>query len=377
MAAITLTEAGETFGVGFINDLFLTFYYGGNVTNITSTSAEASWTYQPDEFDPTTQTATVLLNGVNLNAGGTVNSITFQIEGVALFTITGVSFNFAELEDAINDSDIGDVIDIFEGTPLTGNFKNATGDLFMFGLGGKDTLTFGSGNDTFYADGGKDTIKMGAGNDMVYLGNNYGFAAGGKATIDGGAGKQDYVMMSDFETDFFSKGQKVKMSDLDFKLDGYRVVLKNFEGLVGTNFGDTIVGTKKNDIIAGADGNNVITGGKGADLLSGGSGKDRYVYLGEKDSTLNKFDLIGGFEHNRDRIDLSKIDPDTANDKFRFIGEGDLKRAGDVAYRHIEGDEGDFDDRTVISINIDKKGGPDMEIRLSGLVDLTAADFIL
>ena len=360
MATITLTQAGETYGTSFINDLFLTFYYGGSVTNITSTSAEVSWTYQPDEFDPTTQTATVLLNGVNLNAGGTVNSITFQLQGTAFFTLSGVNFNFAALEDAIDDKDIPDIIDIFQGTSLSGNFKDATGEMFLFGLGGKDTLTFGSGNDMFYAD------------------DNYGFAAGGKATIDGGAGKQDYVMMSDFETDYFSKGQKVKMADLDFKVDGYRVVLKNFEGIVGTNFGDTIVGTKKNDMISGADGNNVMTGGKGADILSGGAGKDRYVYLGEKDSTPGKSDFIGDFQHNRDKIDLSKIDPDTANGKFRFIGESDLNRAGDVAYRHIEGNEGDdFDDRTVISINIDKRGGPDMEIRLFGLIDLTAADFIL
>lgn len=295
MATITLTETGQTFGVGFINDLFLTFYYGGNVTNITPTSAEVSAIFQPDEFDPTTQTLTVILNGVDLNAEGTVNSFTFQIEGTALFTISGVSFDFAALEDAINESDISDLVDIFEGTSLSGDFTNATGDLFLFGLGATDTLTFGSGNDIFYADGGKDIINMGAGNDMVYLGNLYEFAASGKSTIDGGAGKLDYVMMSDFETDYFSKGQKVNMSNLDFKLDGYRILLKNFEAIVGTNFGDTIIGTKKNDVIEGSGGNNVITGGGGADYLTGGSGKDKFVYLKEKDSTLSKFDTIGNF----------------------------------------------------------------------------------
>jgi Ca2+-binding RTX toxin-like protein len=46
------------------------------------------------------------------------------------------------------------------------------------------------------------------------------------------------------------------------------------EGVIGTNFADTLTGSSANDVLKGGDGNDTINGGAGNDILVGGSGAD-------------------------------------------------------------------------------------------------------
>ena len=75
---------------------------------------------------------------------------------------------------------------------------------------------------------------------------------------------------------------------------------KNFEGVIGTAFADTLTGTAAadqlrggggNDVISGLGGDDRIVGGVGADTMTGGTGSDTFVF----DTAPNAVDSVTDF----------------------------------------------------------------------------------
>ncbi|WP_155264808.1 beta strand repeat-containing protein, partial [Sphingomonas segetis] len=140
-----------------------------------------------------------------------------------------------------------------------------------------DTLVGGSGTDTLVGGSGADILRGGAGND----------------TLDGqgDSGQFDLIDLSDGSTGInftltqSSTATTVNLSSIGLSSstgDNY----KNMEGVVGTNFNDTLNGSNLadelrggggNDSLNGNDGNDILKGDAGTDTLNGGAGNDTLI----------------------------------------------------------------------------------------------------
>ncbi|SDE38216.1 VCBS repeat-containing protein [Variovorax sp. CF079] len=182
-----------------------------------------------------------------------------------------VAVNFTLVQSAASTS-------IANGTGGLGNndtYQNIEG---VIGTASADNLTGSASN---------DIIRGGAGSD----------------TLDGAGGAGDLLDFSDgtagltFTLTQGSSATSFNASAAGLGSDTY----KNFEGVIGTAFADTITGSASadqlrggggNDAIDGLGGDDRIVGGTGADTLTGGADNDTFVF----DSAPNAVDAISDFD---------------------------------------------------------------------------------
>ena len=164
-------------------------------------------------------------------------------------------------------------------------------DMIVIGGIVADTITTGSGNDTIRGGAGNDTIDGGAGIDLLDLSDATGA-----------------ISMTLTQS---SSSMPLNLSLVGLGSDTY----KNIEGVIGSDFNDTITGSSSND---------VLIGGKGADVLSGGGGIDTFKYLaGDANATDSILDFTTG--SSGDVIDLSGLlasAPGNKADDVRFLYTG-------------------------------------------------------
>ncbi|MGB3146956.1 MAG: Hint domain-containing protein [Paracoccaceae bacterium] len=176
------------------------------------------------------------------------------------------------------------------------------------GTSGGDALTGGVGNDTIYGGGttsqtgtGNDTINAGAGNDVIFAGD-------GNDTLQGGAGADTlYGGTGTDAVSYSSSGSAVNVNLSTGTASGGDAtgdVLNSIEGVIGSNFNDTLTGSSGanyidggagadsivagdgNDTVLGGDGNDTIDAGAGNDSVSGGLGNDS-IYGGTGSDTID------------------------------------------------------------------------------------------
>jgi VCBS repeat-containing protein len=192
------------------------------------------------------------------------------IEDLLDFSDGTLAVNFTLVQSAASTS-------IVNGTGGLGNndaYQNIEG---VIGTGLADTLTGSAAN---------DILRGGAGND----------------TLDGAGGTGDLLDFSDgtagltFTLTQSSSTTSFNASAAGLGTDGY----KNFEGVIGTAFADTITGSASSDQLRGGGGNDAINGlagadriagGTGADILTGGADNDTFVF----DSAPNAVDSVTDF----------------------------------------------------------------------------------
>ncbi|ACK68554.1 Hemolysin-type calcium-binding region [Gloeothece citriformis PCC 7424] len=188
------------------------------------------------------------------------------------------------------------------------------------------------GNDTINGLGGNDTIYGGNGDDIIF---------GGFSSL---AGSSDF--------------------------------------LYGGNGNDSLVGGSGSDSLYGGNGNDTLTGGSGIDRMFGGAGADifRFSSISDSNTGIGNRDVIEDFTVGIDRIDLSAIDANldvAGNQAFSFIGTNDFSGAGVGQVRFTQV----FDSNPRTVIEIDREGDnnltTDMQIALSGIVNLSSSSFIL
>ena len=121
----------------------------------------------------------------------------------------------------------------------------------------------------------------------------------------------------------------------------------------------------------------IFVGGFGKQEYWGGSGENLYRYLAVSDSTqTGGEDVIANFHTSKDVIDLSRVDASLGKigiQNFTFIGSAALTAAGGqvdfvMNAAHTE---------TLVQVSLLGDSQPDMVIRLSGQLNLTAANFCL
>jgi len=159
--------------------------------------------------------------------------------------------------------------------------------------------------------------------------------------------------------------------------------------LTGNSAANILTGNKGNNVIdggagfdriTGGAGNDVLIGGTTLDLLNGGAGADSFIYVSTNDSVAGRgrSDLIQGFEHGIDHIDLSAIDGDpfvAGNQAFSYIGAAGFSglgaaSAGQMRLVNLSG-------FSVVQIDTDGNGGSNMQILVTSAAALTLGDFIL
>lgn len=296
----------------------------------------------------------------------------------------------------IENANGGNGADQIVGNDASNKLYGDSGNDVLYGGNNKDKLYGGSGNDRSYGEAGNDRLYMDAGND----------------TLDGGSGT-DWLYVTG------STNSVVNLARTSAQNTGYGTdIIKNIENasggtgvdkFYGTTGNNTLKGNNGNDILHGKNGNDVLYGGNnndklyggagndtlkgdagrdrlqgdaGKDILFGGADADTFVFRRTSDSsaTASKADVIIDFARG-DKIDLSAIDASTkltGNNAFTFDGTKAFgtSKDGDIYYKKFN-NAGTANDYTMVFIDTDNDRGTEMSIKLMGLYNLTASDFIL
>lgn len=154
-----------------------------------------------------------------------------------------------------------------------------------------------------------------------------------------------------------------------------------FRSLLGGS--DVLVGATRSDVINGYAGNDEITGKGSRDVLTGGTGYDDFNYVYVSDSkTGSGRDKITDFKHGVDDIDLSIIDANgsaSGNGSFTFLaakGASFSNTRGELRWLQYDF-AGTASDKTLVEGDTNGDAIADFQIELTGLVTLSASDFIL
>ena len=212
-----------------------------------------------------------------------------------------------------------------------------------------------SGKDRLYGKDDDDKLFGGSGSDKLYGGKNDDFLRGdtGNDTLSGSSGKD-----------------RLYGKDDDDKL-------------YGGSGKDKLYGGKDDDKLDGGSSGDLLQGGTGKDIMTGGTGADTFVFkkTSESKASASRADIIEDFKDGVDKINLKAIDASTelsGNNKFTFDDTksfGESKK-GDIYYKQFD-KSGKKNDYTMIYIDTDDDTDAEMSIRLTGLYDLSADDFIL
>lgn len=244
-----------------------------------------------------------------------------------------------------------------------------TGSLFA------DTLIGGGGDDTLRGRGGNDVMDGGSGddNDLLYGGDGDDqlFSASGDDTLIGGSGVDSLTLATS------SVGWSVSLSAGTAVLgDSRTLTLRSIETVEGSSLNDTITGNAAANLLFGGSGSDRLNGGSGedtlvggssADTLIGGAGADEFRFGTFSDSSPSATDRIADFAPGVDHIALPGA-PGIVT--YVFIGTGAFTgTANEVRFFSADG-------VTTIEVRLLGSSVNDMEIDLTGIVALTAADFL-
>ncbi len=143
----------------------------------------------------------------------------------------------------------------------------------------------------------------------------------------------------------------------------------------------TLYGAGQNVHMFGSTSETVFIGGAGGQYITGGFGANIFKYLAISDSIAIHPDTIeGNFDLAKDVIDLSAInaDPQGAMQNFTFIGTAPFSgSAGQVRYQYDPTTNETLVQAELVGDFLAGSDNPDFEIKLSGDVSLTAANFAL
>lgn len=153
--------------------------------------------------------------------------------------------------------------------------------------------------------------------------------------------------------------------------------------LTGDGARNGLIGLAGADTLDGLAGNDFIDGGLGADILTGGSGRDLFDFDSAKETglTVATRDIITDFAHLRDRVDLSGIDASSllgGNNAFTWRGTAGFSTdtGGELRFQKFDL-AGSANDYTLVYGDTDGDRGAEFQIKLDGLLNLTAADFVV
>ncbi|KNG92230.1 calcium-binding protein [Pseudaestuariivita atlantica] len=353
---IEWTNVGET---GLINTLdLITDVNDATRSNFTFAGSQNDETFNAPTLSDTGW-AEVYLNDGNDSYFGTADYLIFASLGNGNDTGTGGSGRDWIRGQAGDDSLIG-----------------GDGQDTLFGEDGNDTLLGGNDDDHLWASGmGADVLDGGDGSDTA----NYSDATG-RVLVDfqsdvSGAGFVRFFDEGAATGDTFANIENAIGGDFADNLrgDGASNMLE------GGGVSDRLYGRAGDDILDGGTGADAMYGNLGADTMTGGDDagrRDRYIYFQANETGVGSGnrDVITDFVSGEDRIELSRIDADITQgfkQRFDFVGDAAFTgTAGELRYEQTGG-------ITLVQADRDGDGIADMEIELTGTIDLVAGDFLI
>lgn len=304
-------------------------------------------------------------------------------DGTWLFTPklnddTAVTFNYSivtadqtDLASATLDLiGMNDIVGTSAANTLAGR---ATADQYHGGAG-PDTIRAGAGNDILFGDAGNDKVYGDAGADKFIATLN-----DGNDTYVGGAGTDtlDFSRISANVTANLTSGKATSAQTGTDKLE-------TIEKIFGGSGNDSLVGSSGANTLRGGHGNDRLEGAGGKDILTGDAGADLFIFRNFAHSGAGsaKRDVITDFTQGEDRIHLANIDANTSasgDQAFKFVAVAGAAFSGVKGQLTFSFEDlaGTANDKTIIRGDVNGDRGTDFSIELTGLIDLTAADFIL
>ncbi len=334
---ITAKELGTLAGVTG------TFAIAGLAASSSVLAAQAGgdWLFTPDLDDDTEVTFTYT---VETDSGSTAMSATMDLIGMTDVTGTTNADSLA---------------------------AKATADQYH-GLAGNDTIRGGGGNDIIFGDAGADSVNGNAGDDIIVA-----MLGDGNDSYTGGAGIDTYDLTrtgADAVVNLAARSASSVETGTDF--------LGGVENVTGGSGNDTLTGNGAANILIGGAGDDRLDGAGGKDLLTGGAGNDVFVFRNINHTSPGARDVITDLTPGEDLMDLSAIDAQSevgGNQAFTFVtavGAAFSGVPGELVWEFADA-PGEGADATVVSGDINGDQVADFQIELTGLVELTALDFIL
>ncbi|MSR13789.1 MAG: calcium-binding protein [Gammaproteobacteria bacterium] len=232
-------------------------------------------------------------------------------------------------------------------------------------FGGADRFEGPDKADTLYGYGGDDILFGGTGDKFSY---------------------DPYMPPDPINSPPFVAGETV--ANVVLRPDGNDLLYggNGNDTLDGGTGNDKLYGDNGNDTLFGMTGSDTLVGGKGRDIMSGGAGIGRDIFdfnlatetTGLTDATR---DRITDFVHLQDDIDLRTIDASVGlagNNAFTYKGTGTFSNSAEGEIRIQKyNNAGTANDYTVVYGDTDADTGYKFAIRFTGLINFSAADFLL
>lgn len=277
--------------------------------------------------------------------------------------------------------------DVWMSNVVGGDFANSgvvNGDVAL--RGGYDTfdgrggtvsgdVLGGGGNDTYIIDDTKISLveNFDEGVDLVQsfvgweLGDNFeNLDLLGAGDINGNGNELANIINGNIGDNTLrgrSGGDTLDGKSGDDVLRGGR----GNDSLNGDEDQDTLFGGRGNDTLSGGHGDDTLVGGLGKDTLTGNHGDDIFKFNKVAHSTNDtSADTITDFASGEDLIDLAAL-----SGTLTFIGT-DLFSGTQSELRVTESGG-----NSIVRIDVDGDGSADMKIKVSGVIELDAPDFIL
>ncbi len=203
----------------------------------------------------------------------------------------------------------GDGSDLLHGGAGDDVLDGGLGDDSVYGDAGADTLLGGAGNDTLVSEGNGDIVDGGAGDDTLFASSGaetFRYASGwGNDTINGLVGgdvlrfdasvtpaslavwrtvsgdlRIEHAASASSLTVYGFFGGSWNPAGLVVDFGGtsswdLATLQGKVQGLVGTEYSDSITAPATGGLVRGLGGDDVLTGSAAADVLDGGAGNDR------------------------------------------------------------------------------------------------------
>jgi Ca2+-binding RTX toxin-like protein len=214
----------------------------------------------------------------------------------------GAGVDYARYDDA-NHGNL--VISLANPAANTGA---AAGDTYT----GIEGIIGGVGNDNITGDAARNFLHGGDGNDSLRgaNGNDYLNGGDGNDQLSGGVGADQHLGGAGFD---YARYDDANHGNLIINLGDSSLntgaasgdTYSGIEGIVGGAGIDTITGNNASNTLYGLGGTDRLDGKLGNDTLIGGSG-ERDDYRFTTTLGLGNFDTVMGFEHDLDKIVLSR-----------------------------------------------------------------------
>ncbi|NJO35488.1 MAG: calcium-binding protein [Rhodospirillales bacterium] len=199
------------------------------------------------------------------------------------------------------------------------NIENVTGSRFsdlITGSAGANEIDGLAGNDVVYGHGGNDIVRGNTGDDQLFgdqganssvIGNDILYGDEGDDTLSGDGGIDTFFGGEGFDSVSYKTATAAVIASLETNVVqtweyyngtyGYTETMTGVEGLIGSNF---------NDSLTGDTGDNRLEGGLRNDTIKGGRGADVYVYaLGDGSDYI--VDASNWTEQVVDRLEFTNL----------------------------------------------------------------------